>query len=122
MGNITISVDQIICEAPVFTNVTYTGVRFEYLLSWTSMGDYYFSFDNTATMSLVIQLYAPGQTTPYFTGLVNPPIAFNAVDFSVNILDYDANYSPKDTIVFTLMLTGENSCDVQTTYTIPGEP
>jgi len=122
MANININVGAIVCENPVFTNVVATATRFEYLISWTSEGDYYYSFDDTAIMSLQIQLYHPLQTVPYYTGYVGGSIDFNMIDLPVNILDYEGEYSPKDSIVFTLILSGVNSCNVQTTYTIPGEP
>ena len=121
MANINLNVAELVCEDPVFTSVTYTGVRYEFDLNWTSQASYLSTFDPTVTMYLYIECYLPGVSTPYFTTSIPtpPPIPFDGTHFMVNVLDYDANFSPKNRLVFRLALSGEDSCYTETTYEFP---
>lgn len=123
MGNVVIDVAALICEDPIFQSVTYTGNPYVLSLNWLSKGEYYSTFDNTVTMYLLIELFRPSATTPYFQGYVAtpPPIPYIGNNFLVNILDYDNTFANKDKIVFTLYLAGEASCNTETSYTIPGD-
>lgn len=123
MGQININIDALVCEDPIFTSVTYTGTPYQFNLNWTSIGDYLSTFDSTVSMNIQIELFFTGQTTPYFVGNVStpPPIPFDGTNFLINILDYDGSFLPKDRILFTLTMSGEDSCTNSTTYDIPGD-
>lgn len=121
MANINFTIAELICEDPVFTSVTYTGTRFEFDLNWTSQGAYLSNFDNTLNMFLYIECYLPGESTPYFVETVAtpPPIPYDGNHFMVNVIDYDPSFSPKNRLVFRLVMTGEATCYTETTYEFP---
>lgn len=120
MPNININVSELVCENPVFTNVTYTGTEYKFDLSWTSNGSFYSTFDSTAAVYLYIKIYHQGSSTPYYTGNALIPMdLFNANNYMINILDYESTYSPKDRLVFTLSLAGEDSCNTEMSSEIP---
>lgn len=120
MGNININVAQIVCEPPDITSATWTGSGYNFSLNWNSMGQYLSQFD-TVTMYLAIELFHQGQTSPYYSGYVStpPPIPYDATGFVVNIADYDASYTGKDRIVFTLTIAGPMTCTDIDTYEVP---
>ena len=121
MANINLNVAELVCEDPVFTSVTYTGNRYEFDLNWTSQAAYLSTFDSTVTMYLRIECYLPGVSTPYFTTYIPTPpdIPFDGTHFMVNVLDYDASFSPKNRLVFRLYLAGEDSCNTETSFEFP---
>lgn len=121
MGNVVINVGEVDCQDPIFTSVTYTGTRYEFKLNWTSQGAYFYQFDNTMTMYLYIECYLPGNATPYFNQQVPTPpsIPFDAINYTVNVLDYDSTFTSKNRLVFRLVMAGETTCYTETTYEFP---
>lgn len=115
------SVQQLVCEDPIFTSVTYTGTKYQFNLNWTSQGVFLSSFDNTTEILIKIDMYHEGQTTAFYTGYVTntPTIPFNSNNFLVNVWDYDNTFSAKDRLVFTLIISGETSCFKETTFEFP---
>lgn len=104
MGSIHINVDEFVCITPVFTNVSYTGTRYEFDLNWTSQGDYYHTFDPTTTITLYMDLYDDAgnflQTYTVLTGQY-----FNMSHYLVNTLTYDPSVNNKNRVVFRLTLS-----------------
>jgi len=121
MGNVLISVGQVVCQNPVFTSVTYTGNRYEFNLNWTSQASYFYQFDNTIVMYLYIECYLPGNSSPYFNQQVPTPPAlpFDGSNYIINVLDYDSTFSAKNRLVFRLVMSGESTCTTETTYEFP---
>lgn len=121
MANININVGELICEDPIFTSVTYTGIRYEFDLNWTSQASYLSTFDNTVTMYLRIECYDIASSTPYYSSNIPtpPPIPFDGVHFLINVLDYVPSFSPKDRLIFRLSMSGETTCNTETIYEFP---
>lgn len=105
MGNINFDVEEFICESPILTSVVYTGIRYIFELSYTSQGDYYYTFDPTTEIQIWYQ--TDGQPTWYqVSPPSNPP--FNANGYEIDLI----NYVPEPTVVtiFKIILINNAGC------------
>ena len=105
MANIIFDVAPFICETPIFTSVTYTGTRYQFNLDWTSLGDYYLTFDPTTTITLYVDIYDEYGVFIQTNTVFSDQSSFNMTGVLVNTLDYVPSLSAKNRVVFRLLLT-----------------
>lgn len=86
MSNIIINVAEFICEDPivgnVYRNMSTTG---DYVFNWTSKGSLYESYG----MNVQMKLFILPENIPPEQEYTSQPIPFNAVDFSIGVLNFD---------------------------------
>ena len=93
MGNINFNISEFICESPVLTSVVYTGVRYEFILNWTSQGSYYNTFDPTTVVQLWINVNGIGWQ--YYSD-----VPYDGINWTNNFL----SNNPKTSISFKLII------------------
>lgn len=107
MANINFDVEEFICESPILTSVVYTGIRYIFEFSYTSQGDYYYTFDPTTEIQIWYQ--TDGQSTWY---QVSPPLnalPFNANGYEIDLLNYVPE--PKGVTIFKIILINNAGCN-----------
>lgn len=109
---INLNVAAIVCESPIINSVTYTGVRYKFLLEWGSQGDYYFLLDNTTTMDLTMIIEDTVSGGVVHTSIFQF-VPFNTNNYTIDVLDYYANFSRKYRVTFILNINSDSLCNTQ---------
>lgn len=118
MGKIVINAQQLQCDSPVISDVTWNGVRYVFLTDWTSQGDYYLSLDPSTNMELSMEISDAQTSVVVFTGIIDSSAPFNATDYQFDVFDYYPDFSAKYQINLKLKLTN-TVCNTVGTYTVP---
>jgi hypothetical protein len=118
MADIIININEFICEDPIITDVTWNGIRYEFLVDWTSQGAYYSTFDPSTTMELSMDIYETSNNILQYSGVIATGVPFDVNDYMFNVLDYYPTFSSKYQIHLKLKITN-SGCDNTTTYIVP---
>lgn len=121
MANIIINVEALQCQAPIITNVQFTGARYVFSVDWESRGDEYFTIDPTTKMQLKMDIYETSTPTDVLTysAIIDYDAPFNTTNYTFDVLNYTDNFSSKYYIILTLFLASETLCNEETSYQVP---
>lgn len=116
---INIDIGAFVCEAPVFNNSTFSGVRYVFTFDWNSEGNYYSTLDPTTHMELSMVITEIANNTLIYSGVVDNNVPFNTNTYDIDILDYYLGFSNKYRVDLTLTMVNNIGCNNSTNYTIP---
>lgn len=112
MANININIEEFQCEKPIITNLIYKpGSEKEFIISFTSLGDYYQTFDPSTTIEMFYSV--DGGAAVLYTATT---LQFNETDL---IVAYAPAFTTATTSLTVELLLTTNYCTARVSSTIP---